>query len=142
MSRIEITDSVLSMAQKLSEGNPGAINVIVLLLEKGEAVDPDAALGGLMKVMMLDTYRIYGPRIWMLYKDVCGESIVNTIAVLRAVQLGLMEKSVMNHAIDNYGEGVDCAEVLAKVRKELPRFAPESMYKHVSLGSAKIAMNN
>jgi hypothetical protein len=124
MPRLDFTDTVLSMVKKLSEGNPGAIKVIAFLFEKGEAIDPDCAFGsGLLPVMSLDTYGIYGPRIWMLYKDVCGESITYTLAVLRAVQLGLMRESVMNHAIDHRGEGIDVADVLTQVRKELPRFA-------------------
>ena len=49
----------------LSEGNPGA----VMVLSKWHSSSPMA----IIEMLILDTKRLYGPRIWELYKDVCGE---------------------------------------------------------------------
>lgn len=70
-SRIELNDTGLSVLLKMSDGNPGAMDVIAQMLKEGARIDPQSFLGGLGAVLALDTHRIYGPRIWMLYKDVC-----------------------------------------------------------------------
>lgn len=64
--RIKLEMSTLDMFMALSEGNPGALNVLMQLM-KGQH--------GFMHVLMCDTKRLYGSRIWMLYKDICGENI-------------------------------------------------------------------
>ncbi|MFZ2950920.1 MAG: hypothetical protein WA003_15705 [Desulfuromonadaceae bacterium] len=58
----------------------------------------------------------------MLYNDVCGENLENTLGVLRACQLGHISDSTLNHAIDNRGEGVDVAALVAYVKSVLPGF--------------------
>ena len=80
---IDLTDSMMSAIMKLSEGNPGAMQVCMKIMDKAEEIDPDAMLGGLGVLLSLDTHQIYGSKIWMLYKDMCGEDIVKTLAVLR-----------------------------------------------------------
>ena len=107
----------------MCDGNPGALSVLMRLMTEGQTIDPDSAFGGFGCLLDLDREGVYGPRIWMLYKDVCGEDIVKTCAMLRANQLGLLRASEMNHAIDNRGDGVDVDALLAKVKERLPRFA-------------------
>lgn len=124
--RIQLEDTPMSMILKLAEGNPGAATVMMQIMEKAPSIDPDAAFGPLAHILGLDTFGIYGPRIWMFYKDACGEDLVNMIAVMRAVQLGKLSESVMNHAIDNYGEGVDTKAVLDIVQNELPEFGKKT----------------
>jgi hypothetical protein len=41
---------------------------------------------------------------------------------LRAVQLGLLPKIVLHHAIDTRGEGLDVPEVCRRVKERLPNF--------------------
>lgn len=122
MSRLELSDSGMQIAKKMAEGIPGAVTVLVGLLTKNEAIDPDSAFGPLGAIMTLDTCGIYGSRIWMLYKDVCGQDIVKTIGLLRAVQLGLLDEASLHAAIDNYGRGIDVDKCLTLVRAELPDF--------------------
>lgn len=71
---------------------------------------------------MMDTLGIYGSRIWMLYKDVCGEDLVKTIAILRSYQLGFLNEVELNFAIDNYGRGVDVDRLMEKVTDHLTNF--------------------
>ena len=122
LCRIQATDDLKSIVIKLSEGNPGGLTVMMSLIEKTQSIDSDAGLGPLAHILQLDSYGIYGSRIWMFYKDTCGCNLESMIAVLRAVQLGKLPESTMHHAIDNYGEGIDIKAIVDAVKKELPNF--------------------
>ena len=121
--KIKLTDTTPDVITKMSEGNPGALSVCIQLLTETEKIDPDAALGGLSGILMLDGLGIYGSKIWMLYKDVCGEDIADTITVLRGYQLGFITYHQLHHAIQNGGNGLDVNDVLKQVKDELPLFA-------------------
>ena len=121
-TRIELTDSLISSIQKISEGNPGAVSVCTMMLKECPKIDPDIVFGGLGCLLSLDSHAIYGASVWMLYKDVCGEDIVKTLAVLRAVQLGLMEEEKLIYAIGNYGKGIDVNHIYDLVKEKLPNF--------------------
>jgi hypothetical protein len=120
--RIELTDSFLNVVVKLSEGNPGAANVCMMLMESAKMVNHQAAGDGILTLLALDTHGIYGSKIWMLYKDVCGQDIVTVHAVLRAIQLGIIPESKVLHAIDNRGEGLDVPSLLKAVMEKLDQF--------------------
>ena len=120
--RIKLEDSTLDVFTKLSEGNPGALTVLMSVLENAPIVDPQAFGGGVITLLAFDTHGIYGSRIWMLYKDVCGQDIPNVIAVLRAMQLGFVRESEVDHAIDNRGAGLDVPDLLKQVMERLPEF--------------------
>ena len=122
---IDLNCSLIDIAIKLVGGNPGATRVCCEIINKAEQIDPDSALGPLGAFLSFDSYHIYDERIWMLFKDVCERNIVKVIALLRAVQLGLLSESTLNHAIDNYGEGLNINECIVKVREQLPNFTSE-----------------
>jgi hypothetical protein len=122
MSRIQLTDTGMSAAMKMSGGNPGALRVLVECLTSSAAIDPDSMFGGIAPIFDLDTLGIYGSRIWMLFKDVCDEDLRVMCAILRANQLGFLPEAKLNHAIDNYGEGIDVPALVAQVEKRLPAF--------------------
>lgn len=124
-TRLKLEDTLFDAIPKLSKGNPGAMCACMDILGNGAKIDPGSALGGLGALLSLDTYHIYESRIWMLYKDVCGENLIKMIAVLRACQLGLLDISDLNHAIDNYGDGIDVNALEEQVRERLPAFGIE-----------------
>lgn len=128
-ARITLEDSPLSAIMKLAEGNPGAIIVMTEIIKHGEQVDPDAILGSMAHILSLDTRKIYGSRIWMLYKDVCKENLVHMLAVLRAVQLGELSEEDLNNAIDNYGKGIDINDIMAIVQARIPAFGKNDCIK-------------
>ncbi|MEK7632034.1 MAG: hypothetical protein AAB445_04200 [Patescibacteria group bacterium] len=74
--------------------------------------------------MSLDSLRIYGDRIGMLWGDVCGSHAGTVIAVLRARQLGVagVTDDVLNYAIDHHGEGLDVEAAIKAVHERLPQF--------------------
>lgn len=127
--RIALNDDMVTIASKLSEGNPGALNVIMQLIKHSEKIDPDAAFGPFAHLFSLDSFGIYGPKIWILYKDVCGENIVNMIAVMRSVQLGHLPYEMLERAFNGIdGNRLEAAKldvpaILEKVKNELPNFA-------------------
>ena len=122
MSRIQLTDTTTDVFIKMAEGNPGGLHVCMQMFENNTKIDPDDFMGRLGAILSLDTHGIYGSRIWMLYKDVCGEDLVNTLALLRGVQLGFLSEAKLNKAIDNYGEGIDVEDIKAQVKNYLPNF--------------------
>jgi len=122
-SKIEPNDSLHDVLFKISEGNPGALNVCIKILTDGEKIDPDNTMGGLGVLLSLDTLGLYGSKIWMLYKDVCDCELSAMLAVLRAWQLGFATKDQIHRAVDNRGDGLNVAHMHAKVVDRLPRFA-------------------
>lgn len=123
MARImNLKMSVLDVIVDLAEGNPGAATVCAELLRKTPQIDPDSMMGGLGALLALDTLEIYGPDIWGLYKDVCGQDLVKMEGVMRAHQLGFVSGPAIRNAIDNRGEGINPDKLLAEVKERLPRF--------------------
>lgn len=102
-------------------GNPGAITVLLKLCSENSKIDPDCAWAEFGPLISLDSYDIYEERIWMLYKDVCGENVVNTLACLRAMQLGLVPESTIDSAIDGRTK-LDVDIIVKQVKVQLPAF--------------------
>lgn len=121
-TKIELNDSGQEILFKMSEGNPGALTVLLRVLTEGEQIDPDGAMGGLGPILALDTLGLYGPKIWMLFKDVCGEDLSKMLAVLRGWQLGFVSAEQVRIAVENYGNGIDVVDLCNKVGKRLPAF--------------------
>jgi hypothetical protein len=121
--RIQLTDSTMDVLMKMSDGNPGALHVLVDVLQGSNAIDPQDVLGGLGAILSLDTYDVYGSEIYILYKYVCKQIFVNFLAFLRAVQLGITSKSELHSAIKK--ESIDPSrmdELLAAVKDQLSEF--------------------
>jgi hypothetical protein len=64
--RITLDMSNIDMLMAMSEENPGALTVLLKLLN-GE--------DGFFKILLLDSKKLYGSDIWVLYKDICGENL-------------------------------------------------------------------
>ena len=122
--RIDLDDNMMNMMVKMVEGNPGAINVCMQLL--ADKNDPDSFLGGMGNILSLDTHGIYGSNIWVLFKNVCGQNILNVVTVLRAVQLGLYSESDLWNCIDNCTV-LDCEQLRERVKQIIPNFAPQQI---------------
>lgn len=129
MSKLNMNMSSEDALVALSEGNPGAIQVLMGMLTKGPSIDPDAG-DPILTVLSLDMDEIYGSRIYVLFKYVCKKDLTLVFAALRSVQLGIATAKSLQEAIgDENGQGFDDTariffqnEALAKVQEELPRF--------------------
>lgn len=122
MNLITLEDTRLSAAKKMCSGNVGVLSVLLAITSTGAHIDPDAAMGSMNGILLLDALKIYGSRIWQLYNDVCDSDLTHMLACLRAVQMGLISADVLNHAIENRGEGIEAEKVLQAVQELLPRF--------------------
>lgn len=103
-----------------AEGSPGACRVLGELVTRSPIVDPESAWGPWSPIFSLDNLDCYGSRIWMFYKDVCGQSADKMIGLMRAVQLGLLSDGMLNDAIDGNKSAVNVDEMLTKVKIRLP----------------------
>ena len=125
-SRIKLDMSAGDMILKMSEGNPGAATTLMEMLKEGGKIDPDSAFAGFTGIINLDSFGIYGTNIYILYSDICGRDVLKTLAVLRAVQLGLFNREILREACsrqDYSGKSlVPVDELLVMVQKELPNF--------------------
>jgi hypothetical protein len=123
--RIELNDSTMDVVMKMSDGNPGAMQVIMQMLQPND-IDPDNGLGGLGPILLLDTYGIYGTDIYILHSDICDRDLVKTLAVLRATQLGIFSERTLKdacHRQDRSGKDmVPVEELYLKVKQRLRNF--------------------
>ena len=123
--RIEETDTTEEIVMKIAGGNPEALTVCSDILKRGGEIDPDNMFCGLGALLFLDMHEIYEHRIWMFYKDVCGEDLPTMLAVNRACQLGFVDKRTLNAAIDEYGRGIVVQDLLRQVKERFPAFGVE-----------------
>ena len=68
MTRITADDTMVDAVVKLAQGNPGAAVVVTSLLKHD-------TVRGYLRMLDLDMWEIYGPRIWLCYKDLLGEDL-------------------------------------------------------------------
>jgi hypothetical protein len=120
MSRLRLEMNFNDMLFVLSEGVPGAITVIMDAFRHGDDIDPEG-MGAWGFVLNLDMMEIYGSRIWMLYKDVCRENLSHAIAMVRSVQMGVINAEDLNAAIDGRGR-LDVDRTVERLKEKLPNF--------------------
>ena len=89
MSRITLSDTAMDVLMKMADGNPGAIAAMMEVLEKHDSIDPQAAMGGIGAIMLLDTWEIYGTDIYVLFNDKCERDVRKLLMIMRATQLGM-----------------------------------------------------
>ena len=126
MNRITLCDNAKSAVIKMCEGNPGAITALMEILKCAKQVDPDDFMGGLGKILALDTLEIYGTNIYVLWNDICDRNTSKMIAVLRANQLGFISDQILKdacHRQDRSGrEIIPVEDLYVKVVERFPRF--------------------
>ena len=110
MSRVEITDTVSDMMVKMSDGNPGALTTMMVMLQESQAIDPQMALGGLGTVMLLDTWEIYGSGIYVLYNDKCDRDLRKMVLLIRATQLGKFPHNKLKEMADDQCREINLTE--------------------------------
>jgi hypothetical protein len=67
MNVITLEDTVLSAVTKMAQGNPGACQALMQLMEHCE--------NPLMAILHLDDMQVRGYKIWLGYKDYCKRDI-------------------------------------------------------------------
>ena len=110
MSRIELTDSPMDALIKMAEGNPGAAVAMMDILKQHDEIDPQAMLGGLGTIMILDTWGIYGSSIYILYSDKCDRNVRQLLMLLRATQLGFFSHTKLQQMAEDQMRSVNLTD--------------------------------
>ena len=129
LSTLRLTphDGHVQIVNKMSDGLPGAMKVLLQILTRGSQVDPDSGpMAGVHLVYTMDKLGIYGRRIWTLYSDICEKNLPCTMAVLKAVQLGFLPEATLLDACsreDYSGRSIiSVVDICLKVTNEIPNF--------------------
>ena len=126
MDRIKLSDSIVDMVTEMAEGNPGAARVLVAIMNKTPAIDPQNVFKGTGVILFLDTLRIYGAQIWVLYKYICNEELPMMLALLRAVQLGIVTEDNVREALRTFDttreHNLDLEDIMKQVQVQLSEF--------------------
>lgn len=73
---IEMNENVMEIVAKMSEGNPGALSIMMEILKE----DPEM---GIMQLLFLDDMNIWGTQIWYGYKYYCDSDIKKFIECIK-----------------------------------------------------------
>lgn len=125
--RLDLSDNLQDAIIKFADGNPGAINALLILCTQSPSIDPDSAFGPFSPLMSLDNLDVYGSDVYILLKDVCGNSPAAVLALLRAHQLGFVTEATIKQMIADGqyrrspAPGV-IDEYMKQVRIRLPNF--------------------
>ena len=101
-TRLNGTDSVMDVAMKMSDGNPGALNVIMQFLKNPMDI---------VFLLACDSIGLYGSQLYMLWNDCCGRDMDKVKRVLTGWQRGkITAEEIMQHVSGGWGtpfEGLD-----------------------------------
>jgi hypothetical protein len=86
IERINWTDSVPDAVAKIAEGNIGRQYAL-----PDETLRRNRPLSYLKVMLPVVTVGIYGPNVWVIFKDVCEQNHARMLAVLRATQLACFQ---------------------------------------------------
>ena len=76
MARItSLSTSLMDVISNLSDGNPGALMAMLEITKEHDAIDPQAVMGGMGAILILDTWEIYGTDIYVLFNDKCDRNV-------------------------------------------------------------------
>ena len=94
MAKLAISDSKMDMIMKMGNGNPGAMNIIMNMLDG----DMDKTSKNVMLLCHLDHFEVYGSDLYVLFNDVCHQSPGDFEYLIRAAQMGLVTKEQLHEA--------------------------------------------
>ena len=113
--------SGMDALKAMAEGNPGAVSVLMNILNNAEKIDPQNMMGGLGFILDLDSLQLYGSHIWMLYRDVCQENISLTLGVLRCWQMGFLSDRELKQAVEGKVL-LNVEDLMNQLQRRLPSF--------------------
>ena len=90
---ISLSDSTMDMIVAMSEGNPGALTVLMGMLESDDPAAP-------IMILSLDDMNIRGTQIWVGYKDHCGEDLAVFIQAIKDRELAMVQTINANSGIN------------------------------------------
>jgi hypothetical protein len=125
-TRISFGMEVKDVALALFEGNPGVLKMIADLMEVNPICDPDDFAGIFGLFFFLDSHGFYGYKIWILRKDVCGNSLLNVLTLLRCCQMGIIGYDTASEEVLRVEQGqrtiLNFKDLLQRLQTRLPAF--------------------
>lgn len=127
--RITLNMSGIDIVAALAGPNPGAMDVCVRLIKYAPLICPSWGFGGLQPLLQLDAEGIYGPNIWVLYKDLCEGSLPRLWALLCASQSGLWRGTPLQEMSADRARSEEWMtaqrNAIKLVTKEIPSVIPD-----------------
>lgn len=93
MFKIKSTDTIESAMIKMSEGNPGALTVLMILIKEDE-------MNIVKYILALDTLEIYGSNIYILWNDCCDRNISKVKDIIDSWRSCFLSAEAIHKAID------------------------------------------
>jgi hypothetical protein len=132
MSILTGEDSIMDIPKKMSDGNVGALMILMGILTETPKIDPQDMFEGLGPIMQLDEMGIHGTDIYTLGSKQCNGDIRELIMLLRANQMGFIGADKLRKiAADELGrvrlsqEEMD--KLNEKVCERLEQFQPRTI---------------
>lgn len=124
--KIDTKDNIQRVIVKLSDGNPGALSVLIQIIKNGNIIDPDSLNTDEMNLFLIDELEIYGPNLWILYKDVCQQNLLSLFSLFRAYELKIITKVKIHDFITNQSlDDFNIDNLLEQVRQTIPNFGKD-----------------
>ena len=92
--KINLMSSCQDLAILMCEGNPGALSVIMQLIQSENTI----------ALLNLDDMNIRGTQIWIGYKDYCGEDINKFVGCLNSRDPKMVARINKEGALGNHSE--------------------------------------
>lgn len=113
-----------------SDGNPGAIAVLMTLQESYAKIDPEAIFGPITTVLAFDRLGFYGPKIWIFFEDVCHQKPVNCLLWFRLLGLTQNAEAELKDIIEKIESGkknprdlvINYQDLFTQVQAAVPTF--------------------
>jgi hypothetical protein len=119
----DIIEETSKRLLNLCENNSAAYKCVMQLLSSNKRIDPSNGFGPLGALITLHSSNITGNNINLLFNSVCQGNVARLIAVLRAIQLGIICKTEVLIATtmcsDTKKESLNIKEIYNKVKQFL-----------------------
>jgi len=133
---LELRDNTVNIIKKMGKGNPGAMSVLIKLLQSKDVVTRKNTTTDY--ILDMDRLGIYGENIWILYKDLCSERLNVLMAILYAQRTGNLDTTqLLTHieGIQKYKDHtpIDVDAVIDEICDENPLFVvdeEEDLYRN------------
>lgn len=125
MSRVNHKMNLMEAVQAVSNGIPGTIAVLARVMKEYPKYDPENSMGIFGYIFTMDMFQIYDEGLWIIHSRLCDMQIVKTIAILRALQLGLITPREINNLLQSNLVSLDFLILITEIRTKVPNFAQD-----------------
>ena len=118
--KIKSDMSVYDVIRVMSEGNPGAMKVIMDILQDST---------GFLKLLSLDSMDIRGPRLYMLYNDCCDRNMKKFNRTIELLNYGVFSHDEIMANLDLYSVALPFIDDELDI-EGIPSYDEEFSYSH------------